>query len=223
MATASAIMGGIGVATSLFQTIKGAVDSKNARESANELRANRPEATNPYAMLKPSTYGANIAQEQSLRGLATSTEAASRAGIFGQGILPKLARENALTGQNIAANLDLQVKQIHKEQADGELLRQQQEINYYNQDMAGYANQYNYGQANVMGGISNLAGTLSSGFGAGGAFTGMFGGGAAGMFGGGAGAAGGGAFSGAPNFMQYQPNPNPFTVYNQPTSGAFGM
>ena len=177
MAIGSAIMGGVGLATSIFQTAKGISDQKKAERGAERLRANRPEPTNPYAFLKPSTYGANIASQQSLRGLASQSEVASRAGVRGQAFLPQLARQNALVGQNIAANLDQQAMDIQRQQAYGETLKQQQEINYYNQDMQGYSNMYNAGQANMMGGISNAAGTIASGFAQGGAFTGLLNGG----------------------------------------------
>lgn len=90
-----------------------------------------------------------------------------------------IGRQDDLVAQNVAANLEQQQAHINQLQGRGEMIKQQQEINMYNQEMSGYSNQYNAGQANVMGGISNTAGTLASGFAQGGAFTNLGGNGGA--------------------------------------------
>lgn len=169
----AAIVGGIGLLLSASQIGIGLSDKAKAKREADKLRANRVEITNPYSSLRPSTLGANLASNQSLRGLASQTEAASRFGSRGQAFLPQLARNNSLVNQQNAVGLDRQVTNIQQLQARGEIIRQNQELGIYNQEQAGYANYYNSGQANVMGGISNFAGTLASGFAQGGAFAGL--------------------------------------------------
>ncbi len=175
MATGSAIVGAVGVATSLFQTIKGGIDAKNAREDANELLANQQPVTNPYAMLQPSTIGSNLQSTQALRSGASQLDTLSSMGSRGGSFVSQVGRQDALMGQQIASGLDEQQKRIDMLKARGEQFKFQAEEDRFNRQMAGFSNQYNAGQQNVMGGVSNMAGTLASGFAQGGAFSGLMG------------------------------------------------
>ena len=174
MAVGSAVVGGLGVATSVVEMIQGYNKEGDAKRGMKKLMANRPEPIDPYASLRPHTLGLNMAQDQSLRGMATQTQAASNAGVRGMGFIPQLARQNAMVGMQSAANLDQQQAGIDQMQARGQMMQQQQKIDYFNQEAAGYSNLYNAGAGEWTSGMSNLTNTLASGSSEGGAFANLF-------------------------------------------------
>ena len=161
----SAIIGG---ALAIGQTIKGLADSSEAKRKAKKLEASKKPITNPYSSLRPHTLGVRQQGQQALRGLATQSQIASQSGTQGQAYIPLLARQNALVGQQIAGNLDQQSARISQLKASGEIYKQNQEQQQYNQEMSGYSNMYNAAQSDIYGGLTNLAGTASTAFGAGG-------------------------------------------------------
>ena len=177
----AAIIGGASLALGLGQSIYGGVQKNKAKKGYDKAIKNRGELSNPYASLAPSTYGASLESQASLRGLATSTQALSAAGGRGLGFIPQVSRNNALVNQQIASNLDLQAKEIQAKVAQGDIWKQQMQEQRTNQELQGYSQQYAAGEQNFGQGLSSIAGTLGSGLSAGGAFSGLLGGAGGGM------------------------------------------
>lgn len=163
MATATAIIGGLGMATQIGTSIYGASQAKKAKRASDRLKKNMGDPTNPYAHLTESTIGSEFQSEQAARNLATQTQALSQAGSRGMAFIPSVARNTALINNQLASQLDMQRKQIDQQIAQGELYKQQVNENRYLTEQAGYAQQYAAGQQNLIGGIQGASNILVSG------------------------------------------------------------
>lgn len=170
MGSAAAIVAIAGLAVSAGTTAYGISQTEKAKRKARQLEKSRPKATNPYASLRVSMLPSRLQQEQSLRSLATQTEAASRMGSRGGSVLPQLARQDALAGQQIASDVARREEALQQLQGRGEIYKTQQEWDAYNREMAGLSNLYSAGQSYTMGGLSNMMGTMASATSEGGAF-----------------------------------------------------
>ena len=157
-----------GLALGLGQSIFGISQQSKAKKEAERLKRQQRAAVNPYASLTPSTLGANQESQQSLRSLATQTNAFANAGGRAMSFIPQAARQNALVGQNIASQLDLQQRAIDEKIAYGEQVRMGIEEQRFNNEMQGFGAQYAAGQSNAFGGLNMMAGVMASGLGEGG-------------------------------------------------------
>lgn len=176
MATATAIIGAVGVASQIGTSIYGASQAKKAKRASDRLKKKMGDPTNPYAHLTESTIGSEFQSEQAARNLATQTQALSQAGARGMSFIPSVARNTALINNQIASQLDMQRKQIEQQIAQGELYKQQVNENRYLTEQQGYAQQYAAGQQNVMSGIQGATNILASGLAPQGFLSGVMGG-----------------------------------------------
>lgn len=174
---AGAIIGGIGLAKGIFDSISGGIEKKKARESMDELRASQAPITNPYANLSISTQGGNFQGQQNLRSEASQLGFLSQAGGRGASLAPQIGRNTALVNQQIAGDFDRQQKEVDQLRARGEVYKAQMLERRYEQEAAGFAGQYNAGNTQMQNGMNQVFNTAASGFAEGGAFQGLVGGG----------------------------------------------
>lgn len=163
-----------GIAISAITTGMAIKAKKDAKEAAENMV--EPTISNPYASLSLNTVGGNFMGEQSQRTMATQSAAVSQAGGRGMAYLPGIARQDALTSQQIAANYAEQGQYNQRLQGQGEQYRQQAERQQYNIEQAGYGQQYAAENQNMWTGIDSGLGILGSAMMPGGAFTGLGGG-----------------------------------------------
>lgn len=155
----SAVAGGLGAGVGLFQTIKGAKQSRDAQNALENYQ--RQQLENVAEGLQVSTLGADLQREEQARLAATQVDAlkggGSRAIIGGLG---RVEAGNQAVNRQIGADLDMQQKQIDQMRAEDERRIQGMIEQRQNQDISALSSQYNTGQQNMMSGFGNIiAGT----------------------------------------------------------------
>lgn len=139
VATSMAIMGGLGLAKGLFDTVSG---SQREKKHQAELDAyQRQELTNKYKDMQISTIGSDMMREESSRNMATAMNSVGNAGTRAIiGATPKLVAEQNNVGRTIQKGLDDQVqKRNYAIAQDDAQIRGMQEQREY-QDLAGLGN-----------------------------------------------------------------------------------
>jgi len=137
--TASAIIGGLGVAKGIYDTIDG---NKRRKQHQAELDAyQRQEIKNVYENMPISMIGTNIMREDASRNMATSMNTIANAGTRAIiGATPQLIAEQNNVNRSIQQNLDDQVMKrnyaIAKDQTRVQQMQEQREDN----DLAGIGN-----------------------------------------------------------------------------------
>jgi hypothetical protein len=161
----SAIAGGMSIAGGLYNTIEGAKEKRNAAAALANYQ--RQQLTNVADGLQVSTIGSDLQRAQQSQLAAGQVDALRGAGargiVGGLGIVN--ANSNAVNGQ-IAANLDMQQKQIDQMRAeDAARIRQMQE-NRENADIAALSSQYQSGKQQQQMGFGQIirgSGALAKG------------------------------------------------------------
>lgn len=139
VATSMAVMGGLGLAKGLYDTVSGSQKEK-ARQA--ELDAyQRKELTNAYKDMQISTIGSDAMREESSRNIATAMNTIGNSGTRSIiGATPKLVAEQNNVNKNIQKELDDQVqKRNYAIAGDDAQIRSMQEQRE-NADLAGLGN-----------------------------------------------------------------------------------
>lgn len=139
VATSMAVMGGLGVAKGLYDTVSA---SKREKQHQAELDAyQRKELTNTYRDMQISTIGSDAMREESSRNIATSMNTIGNAGSRAIiGAASKVVAEQNNVNQGIQKELDDQViKRNYAIAEDDGRIRDMQEQRE-NADLAGLGN-----------------------------------------------------------------------------------
>jgi hypothetical protein len=149
----------VGAGIGIYQTIQGA---KQARDAKNALENyERQELKNVAEDLQVSTLGADLQREEQARLSASQIDALQGSGtrrIIGG--LGRVEAGNQNVNRQIAADLDMQQREIDRMRAQDETriqgMQEQREV----ADINALSSQYNTGQQNMMSGLGNtIAGT----------------------------------------------------------------
>jgi hypothetical protein len=163
MAAASTIaMGGVGLLGSGFQALKGAKDARDAKNALENYK--RQELSNVAEGLQVSTLGADLQREEQARLASSQIGALQGAGVRGLvGGLGRVEAGNQAVSREIAADLDMQQKQIDQmyaqDQAQIRGMQEQREVS----DISGLSSQYNAGNQMMWDGIGGVAQTSIAG------------------------------------------------------------
>lgn len=153
----TAVVGAAAAAGSLYMSAKQASDgAKQAKEAKKAIEEyNRQKLENPYANLKVSTAGADLAREESARNYANSVNLIQSSGMTGLSVLPQLTASQNNLNRQIGADLDRQYIQNENMKAQGQGMvmgmQEQREI----ADLAGLGQQMWVGEQNKYTGIQN--------------------------------------------------------------------
>lgn len=139
VATSMAIIGGLGLAKGVFDTIKAGKEKKQRQAELDAYQ--RQELTNAYKDMQISTIGSDAMREESSRNMATAMNTIGNAGTRAIiGATPKLVAEQNNVGRGIQKELDDQLikKNYAIAQDDAQIrgLQEQRE----NADLAGLGN-----------------------------------------------------------------------------------
>jgi hypothetical protein len=139
VATSMAIIGGLGLAKGVFDTIKAGKEKKQHQAELDNYQ--RQELTNKYKDMQISTIGSDMMREDSSRNMATSMNSIGNAGTRAIiGATPKLVAEQNNVDRNIQKGLDDQLMRKNYAIAqDDAQIRGMQEQREYN-DLAGIGN-----------------------------------------------------------------------------------
>jgi len=138
-AVTSAIIGGLGVAKGIYDTIDG---NKRRKQHQAELDAyQRQEIKNVYENMPISMIGTDIMREDASKNMATAMNSVSNAGTRAIiGATPQLVAQQNNVNRTIQQDLDDQVmKRNYAIANDGTRVQQMQEQREYN-DLAGIGN-----------------------------------------------------------------------------------
>jgi hypothetical protein len=156
---ASAAAGALGAGVGLYTTIQGA---KQARDAKNALENyERQELKNVAEDLQVSTLGSDLQREEQARLSVSQIDALQGSGTRGIiGGLGRVEAGNQNVNRQIAADLDMQQREIDRMRAQDETriqgMQEQREV----ADINALSSQYNTGQQNMMSGLgTTIAGT----------------------------------------------------------------
>jgi len=155
VATATAIMGGLGLAKGIYDTVDGKRKEK-ARQA--ELDAyQRKERENAFRNMQISTIGSDAMREESSRNIATSMNSIGNAGTRAIiGATPRLVAEQNNVNRNIQKELDDQViKRNYAIVGDDSQIRRMQE-DRENADLAGLGNAIDVARQDANTGMNTM-------------------------------------------------------------------
>jgi hypothetical protein len=170
VATSMAIIGGLGLAKGIYDTVSASSDKKKRQAELDAFQ--RQDLTNSYENMQISTIGSDVMREESSRNMATSMNTIGNAGTRAIiGATPKLVAERNNVGREIQKNLDDQVQKRNYAIAvdDGRIRDMQEQRD--NADLAGLGNAINVANQDmntgmntalngVMAGASSMTGTI---------------------------------------------------------------
>ena len=163
MGVASAITGGLGVGMSIYDKIQGAKQKREARRALENIK--RQPLTNISDGLQVSTLGSDLQKEEQARLASSQVSALQGAGTRGLiGGLGAVEAGNQNVNAKIAADLDIQQKQIDQIRAEDEArirgMQEQREL----ADVSALSSQYQAGSdldrmstANAIQGLGMVA------------------------------------------------------------------
>jgi hypothetical protein len=155
MGIATAITGGLGVGMGLYQTIAGAKDKRNAKRALENYK--RQELENVQKDRAVSTLGADRKLQEQARLASTQVSALQGGGTRAiVGGLGRVEAGNQNVNQQIAADLDMQQKEIDAAIAqDDANIRAMQETRE-NEDISALSSQYMAGKQDQNTGLGNM-------------------------------------------------------------------
>lgn len=157
LATSAAIIGGISAAGGIAKTISGAKRAKAVKQA--QARFRRQELSNVNEGRRISTRGADLANEQNARGMATSADALRSGGVRGVVGGMQSVQEAANNNANqIGAGLDQQQVQLDREVAQDEARIQAMQEQRDNAELQAMQAQANAAQQDIWSGIGDIAG-----------------------------------------------------------------
>lgn len=138
-ATATAIIGGLGLAKGAFDTISA---SNRQKQRQAELDAyQRKERENAFRNMQISTIGSDAMREESSRNIATAMNTIGNAGTRAIiGATPKLVAEQNNVNRNIQKELDDQVIKRNYAAAEDDVRLRDMQYQIENADLAGLGN-----------------------------------------------------------------------------------
>jgi hypothetical protein len=155
MGVATAISGGLGVVGGLAQTLQGARQEKEASRALANYE--RQQLTNVANNLEVSTLGADIQREEQSRLASSQIDALRGGGTRALlGGLGRVEAGNQAVNRQIAADIDMQQKQIQQQQAEDEARIRAMRENRENADVAALSSQVQAGRQDMWGGIGNM-------------------------------------------------------------------
>lgn len=141
VATSMAVMGGLGLAKGIYDTVSGSQREKARQAELDAYQRQVLKDSNPYRNMQISTMGTDLMREESLRNMATAMNTIGNAGTRAIiGATPKLVAEQNNVGRTIQKELDDQVikRNYAIAQDNGQIrsMQEQREIG----DLAGLGN-----------------------------------------------------------------------------------
>lgn len=151
----SLISGGLGTGIGLYQTINGAIQTREAREALENYE--RQELQNMAEGLQVSTLGSDLAREEAGRlamGQVDALQGGGQRALLGG--LGRVEARNTDLNRQIGADLDKQQMNIDQQVlAENQRIRQMQEQRE-NADIAALSSQINTGNQNMISGAGNV-------------------------------------------------------------------
>lgn len=161
-AITSAVVGGIGAATSIYQIAQGAKDKRESKEALANYE--RQELNNVYKDSQLSTVGSDLMKERSDLGMASMTDMARTGGTRGiMGALPRIQSQLNSTNREARKYLDDQDMKRQYSIANDELRIQQVNEARQNSEISGLGQQMNVGNQTMWNGINGLGNSVASG------------------------------------------------------------
>lgn len=155
MGVATAISGGLGVVGGLAQTLQAAKQEKEASRALENYE--RQQLTNVAKNLEVSTLGADIQRQEQSRLASGQIDALRGGGTRALlGGLGRIEAGNQAVNRQIAADIDMQQKQIQQQQAEDEARIRAMRENRENADVAALSSQVQAGRQDMWGGIGNV-------------------------------------------------------------------
>lgn len=155
------IMAGIGLGTSLFQTLSGNKQHKDAQRAYNSFE--RQDLNNSYENIAIPTTGTEIMREEAQRSMAMGVNALQGAGARGLGMLPSLMAQNNQANRQTQAYTDKMILDRDYAIADDESRIRQMQENRDNQELAGIGQQMQTGRQDMWSGIQGMGNSLMMG------------------------------------------------------------
>lgn len=155
------IMAGIGLGTSLFQTLSGGKQYKDAKSAYNSFE--RQDLNNVNKNIAIPTTGTEIMREEAQRSMAMGVNMLQGAGARGLGMLPALIGQNNQANRQTQAYADKMILDRDYAIADDEARIRQIQENRDNQELAGIGQQMQTGQQNMWSGIRGIGSSLMYG------------------------------------------------------------
>ena len=157
VATSAAIIAGVTAAGGIAKTISGAKRAKAVKMA--QARFRRQELSNVNEGRRISTRGADLANEQNARGMATSADALRSGGVRGvvggmQGV-QEAANNNA---NQIGAGLDQQQVQLDREIAQDESRIRDMQEQRDNSELTAMQQQRDAANQDIWSGVNTIAG-----------------------------------------------------------------
>lgn len=163
-----AILGGIGLAKGIYDTIAAGKGRKKRQAELDAYQRQKLEDSNVYKKMQISTIGTDIMREESARNMATAMNFIGNAGTRAIiGSTPKLVAEQNNVDRTIQKDIDEQVqKRDYAIAGDEAQIRGMQEQREY-QDLAGLGNaidtarqDQNMGMNTMLNGAMSMAGSI---------------------------------------------------------------
>lgn len=155
MGATSIISGGLGLAGGLYQTLQGARQEKEASRALADYE--RQQLNNVANNVEVSTLGADIQRQEQSRLASSQIDALRGGGTRALlGGLGRVEAGNQAVNQRIAADIDMQQKQIQQLQAEDEARIRAMRENRENADIAALSSQVQAGRQDMWGGIGNM-------------------------------------------------------------------
>jgi len=155
------IMAGIGLGTSLFQTLSGAKQLKDGKSAYNSFE--RQDLNNVNKNIAIPTTGTEIMREEAQRSMAMSVNALQGAGARGLGMLPALMAQNNQANRQTQAYTDKMILDRDYAIADDEARIREIQENRDNQELAGIGQQIQTGRQDMWSGIQGMGNSLMMG------------------------------------------------------------
>lgn len=155
MGASAVISGGLGLVGGLAQTLSSARQEKEASRALDNYE--KQQLNNVANNLEVSTLGADIQRQEQSRLASSQIDAARGGGT--RSLLASLGRieaGNQNVNRQIAADIDMQQKQIQQQQAEDEARIRAMRENRENADVAALSSQVQAGRQDMWGGIGNI-------------------------------------------------------------------
>ncbi len=154
MGAVSVASGALGLAGGLYQTLSGARQERDASKALENYE--RQQLENVAKNLEVSTLGSDIQREEQARLASTQINAlrggGTRALLAGLG---RVEAGNQDVNRKIAADIDMQQKQIQQQEAEDQARIRAMQENRENADIAALSSQVQAGRQDMWGGIGN--------------------------------------------------------------------
>lgn len=155
MGAVSIASGALGAIGGLAQTLQAAKQEKEASRALENYE--RQQLTNVANNLEVSTLGADIQRQEQSRLASTQIDALRGGGTRALlGGLGRVEAGNQNVNRQIAADIDMQQKQIQQQQAEDEARIRAMQENRENADVAALSSQVQAGRQDMWGGIGNM-------------------------------------------------------------------